>query len=44
MKLCDKCQKNISQYIDEGQVTCFETCEMWKEWSERKGKINAYSN
>lgn len=31
-KPCDKCNKNISQYIDEGQVTCYLKCEKWKEW------------
>ena len=32
MKPCDKCQKNVSQYIDEGQVTCFKTCKKLLEW------------
>ena len=34
MKPCDKCQKNVSQYIDEGRVTCFKTCKKWLEWKE----------
>ena len=40
MKPCDKCQKNVSQYIDEGQVTCYLKCEKWKEWSKKHEYYN----
>ena len=40
MKPCDKCKVNISQYIDEGQVTCYLKCEKWKEWSKKHEYYN----
>ena len=37
MKPCDKCNKNTSQYIDEGQVTCYQTCKKWLKWRTKLG-------
>jgi hypothetical protein len=31
---CFTNKKKVSQYIDEGQVTCYLKCEKWKEWTK----------
>ncbi len=37
-KPCDRCEVNVRQAIDDGEVTCYQTCPQWQKWAkEREG-------
>jgi hypothetical protein len=42
MKPCSHCTVNIEQAAFEGSVTCYLTCEKWREWREKvdKGEVS----
>ena len=37
-KPCDDCNVSIEQYVENGEVTCYQTCNKFKDWQEEQEK------